>query len=221
MKLSDVKWWHWTLATVCLAAVIRVATGGPLPFVGQLKGSGQAAGSAPAAAKLDRPQRKPNTGPSLLDTVQMDGVKMGSAVPELNRLIIEAAIPNPDPKTATNPGLVDETGKLVIQIAKALQTGVAEDSTAVQKVRIIVATKATDRTGRDVAHLSLYSLTYNAADLYKLKTSASPADALSLSTNVIFNVIDGREAMKAWCGVADHVNQATQFCGLVTASKGV
>jgi hypothetical protein len=220
MKLSDVKWWHWTLATVALAAVIRVATGGPLPFVGQVQAPGQAAGAAPAA-KLDRPARKPNTGPSLIDTVQMEGVKIGSAVPELNRLIIEAAIPNPDPQTATSPGLADETGNLVIQIAKALQTGVAENSTAVETVRIIVATKAVDRTGRDVAHLSLYSLTYNASDLYKLKAAASPAEALSLSTNIIFNVVDGREAMKAWCGAGDHVNQATQFCGLVTATKGV
>lgn len=213
MKLSDIKWWHWTLATIAVAALIRVATGGPLPFVAPTPAQTEKA----AAAKAGRPERNPNTGPSIIDVVKADGFKVGSAVPELDRLTLEATIPNP----GSGPGLVDNTGALVVQIAKALQAGVSEDSTAVTKVRILVATKGADRTGRDVAHLSLYSLTYKATDLFHMKPTATPAQALAPATNVIFNQTDAHKAMHDWCAAADNLNQALAFCGLVTSSKGV
>lgn len=217
MRLSDLKWWHWTLATIAVAALIRVATGGPLPFMAPTP-----AQTAKAAAdKAGRPERKPNTGPSIIDVVDTAGMKVGSAVPELDRLTLEATIPNPGPGPGNAVGLVDNTGALVVQIAKALQAGVSEDSSAVSQVRVLVATKGTDRTGRDVAHLSLYSLTYKASDLFNLKPTATPAQALAPATNVIFNQPDAHKAMHDWCAAADNLNQALAFCGLVTASKGV
>ncbi len=213
MKLSDIKWWHWTLATIAVAALIRVATGGPLPFIAPTP-----AQTAKATAdKAGRPERKPNTGPSIIDVVNGPDYRVGSAVPELDRLTLEATIPNP----GSAVGLVDNTGALVVRIAKALQAGVSEDSTAVTQVRILVATKGTDRTGRDVAHLSLYSLTYKASDLFALKPTATAAQALAPATNVIFNQPDAHKAMHDWCAAADNLNQALAFCGLVTASKGV
>ena len=213
MKLSDLKWWHWTLATIAVAALIRVATGGPLPFLAPT--SAQTAKTT--ADKAGRPERKPNTGPSIIDALNTPGFKVGSAIPELDRLTLEATVPNP----GNAVGLVDNTGALVVQIAKALQAGISEDSTAVTQVRILVATKGADRTGRDVAHLSLYSLAYKVSDLFAMKPTATPAQALAPATNVIFNQPDSHKAMHDWCAAADNLNQALAFCGLVTTSKGV
>jgi hypothetical protein len=213
MKLSDLKWWHWTLATIAVAALIRVATGGPLPFMAPTPAQTEKA----AAQQAGRPERKANTGPSIIDSIKAPGMKVSAAVPERDRLTLEATVDNP----GNGVGLVDNTGALVTQIAKALQAGVSEDSTAVTQVRILVATKGTDRTGRDVAHLSLYSLTYKASDLFQLKPTATPAQALAPAVNVIFNLEDSHKAMHDWCGAADHLNQALAFCGLVTSSKGV
>lgn len=219
MKLSDLKWWHWTLATVVLAAAIRVATGGPLPFLGRVSVPGGApAGSAGAASTgPGRPERAPNTGPQMRALVTTPGFSIHAATPERNRLTIDATIPNP----GTGVGLVDQSGVLVREIARALQSGVSEDSTAITEVRVLVATKGEDRTGKPVAHLSLYSLTYRAADLYGVKSEASPAQALGLAGNVVFNDENAHKAMRDWCGVQANFNEALAFCGRVTAAKGV
>jgi hypothetical protein len=215
MKLSDLKWWHWTLATVVLAAVVRVATGGPLPFLGHVGAPGGPAQTA--AAPAGRPERAANTGPQMRTVVTAPGFEIDAATPERNRLTIDAAIPNP----GNGLGLVEQSGVLVKEIAKALQTGVAEDSTAITEVRVLVATKGADRTGKQVAHLSLYSLAFKASDLYALKSDARPAQALGLGQNVVFNDPDAHKAMNAWCKVQANFNDALAFCGRVTAAKGV
>jgi hypothetical protein len=109
----------------------------------------------------------------------------------------------------------------VIQIAKALQTGVYEDSTAITEVRVLVATKGADRTGKAVAHLSLYSLTFNASDLFGLKSDATPGHALGLATNVVFNDPNAHKAVEDWCNAQSNFNEALAFCGRVTAAKGI
>jgi hypothetical protein len=200
------------VATIAIAAIIRVATGGPLPFL-----SPAPTPSQKAAAAAGRPERKANTGPSMIDTVTAPGMKIEQATPELHRLTIEAAIANP----GNGIGLVDGTGALVREIAKALQAGVSEDSSQIGSVRILVATKGQDRTGKDVAHLSLYSLTYRITDLFGMKPTVTPAQALAPATNVVFNGADAHKAMHDWCAAGDNLNQALAFCGLVTSSKGV
>jgi hypothetical protein len=214
MKLSDLKWWHWTLATVMLAAAIRLATGGPLPFIGHV---GAPASHPGAASPTGRPERAPDTGPRLSTVVTEPGFSIDAATPELNRLTVEATIPNP----GMGPGLVDQSGVLVRDIAKALQAGVSEDSTAVTQVRVLVATRGADRTGKPVAHLSLYSLTYKASDLFGLKSDATPAHALGLAQTVVFNDPDAHKAMKDWCNVQANFNDALAFCSRVAIAKGV
>jgi hypothetical protein len=211
MKLSDLKWWHFTLATIALFLVFRVATGGSLPFVGAKTPGAPGASSA----KLDRPERKPNQGTSITQVVNGPDLKVDAATPELQRLTLEATVANP----GNGVGIVDHTGALVVKIAQALQGGVSEDSTAVQQIRLIVAVKGQDRTGKDVAHLSLYSLTYKASDLFKMKPTTTPAAALSLATNLVTNELTGKDALKAWCKAGDNLNQALTFCGLVTGAK--
>jgi hypothetical protein len=213
MKLSDLKWWHWTLATVVLAAAIRLATGGPLPFLGRLA----APASRPASAAASRPSRAPNTGPQIRTLITDPGFSIDGATPERNRLTIDAQIPNP----GMGPGLIDQSGVLVREIAKALQKGVSEDSSAITEVRILVATKGADRTGKQVAHLSLYSLTFKAGDLFGLKSEATPAQALGLAQNVVFNDPDAHKAMNDWCKVQANFNDALAFCSRAAAAKGV
>ena len=118
-------------------------------------------------------------------------------------------------------GLVNQTGVLVREIGRALQKGVYEDSTAITQVRILVATKGPDRTGKPETHLALYSLTFTAADLYALKSDATPAQALSGAQAVVFNGADAHKAMHDWCGVQANFNDALAFCGRVNAAKGV
>jgi hypothetical protein len=214
MKLSNLKWWHWTLATIVLAAAIRLLTGGPLPFIGRL---GATASKTAASAPSGRPARQPDTGPQMRTLVTEPGFSIDAATPERNRLTIDASVPNP----GMGPGLVDQSGALVIQIAKALQQGVSEDSSAITEVRILVATKGADRTGKQEAHLSLYSLTYNASDLFDLKSDAAAAHALGLAQNVVFNDPDAHMAMKDWCKVQANFNDALAFCSRVGSAKGV
>lgn len=214
MKLSDLKWWHWTLATVVIAAAIRVLTGGPLPFLGHV---GATASRTSAIASAGRPAREPNTGPRMSAVVTAPGFSIDAATPELDRLTVEATIPNP----GMGPGLVDQSGVLVREIGKALQAGVSEDSTAIAEVRVLVATKGADRTGKQEAHLSLYSLTYKASDLFGMKSSETPAQALGLAQNVVFNDPDAHKAMKDWCNVQANFNDALAFCSRVTTAKGV
>ena len=214
MKLLDLKWWHWTLAVIVLAAVIRLMTGGPLPFIGRL---GAPSARSTAAAAAGRPERAPNTGPLMRTLVTEPGFSIDAATPERNRLTIDASIPNP----GMGPALVGQSGALVIQIAKALQAGVSEDSTAITEVRVLVATKGVDRTGKAVAHLSLYSLTFKAADLFGLKSDATPARALGLAQNVVFNDPEAHKAMKDWCGLQANFNDALAFCSKVGSAKGV
>ena len=114
MKLSDLKWWHWTLATILIAAAIRLATGGPLPFLGRL---GAPAKGPSAAASAGRPAREPDTGPRMSTVVTAPGFTIDAATPERDRLTIDASIPNP----GMGPGLIDQSGVLVREIAKALQ----------------------------------------------------------------------------------------------------
>ena len=212
MKLSDLKWWHWTLATIAIAAVIRVATGGPLPFLAP------APVSTASKTVADRPAREPNLGPSMMDVVAAPGMTVQLATPELNMLTVDASIANPGDPVA----LVDNTAGLVREIARALQKGVSEDSSAITRVRVLVATKGTDRTGRDQAHLSLYALDFKAGDLFRLKPdTAKPADVLSLATGVVFNLAEAHDDMRKWCAAGDHLNQALAFCGEVTSTKGV
>ncbi|MGZ3274521.1 MAG: hypothetical protein ACXU82_12725 [Caulobacteraceae bacterium] len=214
MKLSDLKWWHWTAATIVLAVAIRVATGGPLPFLGRV---GAPAPGPTASAPAGRPARAPNTGPQIRAVVNQPGFEIDGATPERDRLTIDASIPNP----GTGLGLVEQSGILVKEIAKALQGGVSEDSSAVTEVRILVATRGADRTGKSVAHLSLYSLAFKASDLFGLKSDASPAQALGLAQNVVFNDPQAHKAMRDWCGAPANLNDALAFCGRVTAAKGV
>jgi hypothetical protein len=214
MKLSDLKWWHWTVATVVIAAGLRLATGGSLPFLGRV---GAPAKSSTAAAQAGRPARAPNTGPRMSTLVTDPGFSIDAATPERNRLTIDASIPNP----GMGPGLVDQSGALVIQIAKALQKGVSEDSSEVTEVRILVATKGADRTGKAEAHLSLYSLTYDASDLFGLKSGATPGAALGPARNVVFNDPNAHKAVEDWCNVPSNFNEALAFCGRVTAAKGI
>ena len=214
MNLSSLKWWHFTLGVIAIFVVFRLATGGPLPFV-----PAKAPDTSGAAAKLDRPERKPNQGTSITQIVNDGEMKVGAAVPELQRLTLEATVPNPGAGVA-GAAVVDNTGALVVKIAQALQGGISEDSSAVQQIRLIVAVKGQDRTGRDVAHLSLYSLTYKASDLFKMKPTTTPVAALSQATNVITNEKTGADALKAWCKASDHINDATSFCGMVTGAKG-
>src|ERR1700761_4629105 len=96
MKLSQLKWWHWTLATLVVAAVVRLATGGPLPFVGRLglPSSGAPSPKATAAA-TGRPARAPNTGPQMRTLVTTPGFSVDAATPELDRLSVEGSVPNP------------------------------------------------------------------------------------------------------------------------------
>jgi hypothetical protein len=145
------------------------------------------------------------------------GFSITAATPERNRLTIDASIPNP----GMGPGLIDQSGVLVRDIAKALQTGVSEDSSAITEVRVLVATKGADRTGKQVAHLSLYSLTYKASDLFDLKSDAAPSHALGLAENVVFNDPNAHKAMKDWCNVQANFNDALAFCSRVSAAKGV
>jgi hypothetical protein len=214
MKLSDLKWWHWTLATIVIAAAIRLATGGPLPFLGRL---GAPAKGPVAAASEGRPERAPDTGPRMSAVVTAPGFTIDAATPERNRLTIDASIPNP----GMGPGLIDQSGVLVREIAKALQKGVSEDSSAITEVRILVATKGADRTGKQEAHLSLFSLTYKASDLFGLKGEAAPGQALGLAENVVFNDPDAHKAMRDWCNVQANFNEALAFCSRVGAAKGV
>ena len=214
MKLSDLKWWHWTLATIVLAAAIRLLTGGPLPFIGRL---GAPASRPGATAAAGRPERAPNTGPLMRTVITEPGFSIDAATPERNRLTIDASIPNP----GMGPALVDQSGALVIQIAKALQKGVSEDSTDITEVRVLVATKGADRTGKAVAHLSLYSLTFKASDLFGLKSDANRAHALGLAGNVVFNDPDAHKAVKDWCNIQSNFNDALAFCSQVGSAKGV
>jgi hypothetical protein len=214
MKLSDLKWWHWTVAVIVLAAALRVATGGPLPFLGRL---GAPTKGPAASSAANRPERAPDTGPRMSAVFSAPGFSIDAATPERNRLTIDASIPNP----GMGPGLVDQSGVLVTQIAKALQKGVSEDSTAITEVRILVATKGADRTGKQVAHLSLYSLTYSASDLFGLKSEATPGQALGLAQNVVFNDPDAHKAVDDWCKVQSNFNEALAFCGRVAAAKGI
>jgi hypothetical protein len=149
--------------------------------------------------------------------VTAPGFAIEAATPERDRLTIDASIPNP----GMGPALIDQSGVLAIQIAKALQTGVSEDSTEIAEVRILVATKGADRTGKQEAHLSLYSLTYKASDLYGLKSDAAPAHALGLAGNVVFNDPDAHRAMKDWCAIQANFNDALAFCSKVGSVKGV
>ncbi len=216
MKLSQLKWWHWTLATLAIAAAIRLATGGPLPFVGRLGMPGDSSSKA-AAAAAGRPAREPNTGPQMQAVVTLPGFSVDQATPELNRLTVEGSIPNP----GNGAGLVDQTGVLVREIGRALQKGVREDSTAITEVRILVATKGADSTGKQETHLALYSLTYKAADLYALKSGATPAQALAGAQNVVFNGADAHKAMRDWCAISANFNDALAFCNEVASAKGV
>lgn len=216
MKLSQLKWWHWTLATVVLAAAIRLATGGGLPFVGRLGLPGGSAGNT-AAARAGRPAREPNTGPQMRDVVRLPGFSIDQATPELNRLTIDGSIPNP----GDGVGLVNQTGVLVREIGRALQKGVREDSTAITDVRILVATRGADSTGKMESHLALFSLDYKAADLYALKSDASPAQALAPAQRVVFNGASAHKAMRDWCANSTNFNDALAFCNLVTSAKGV
>jgi len=213
MKLSDLKWWHWTVATIAIAALVRVATGGPLPFLAPAPVS-----SASKAVAAGRPAREPNLGPSMMDVVTAPGMTVQLATPERDMLTIDASIANPgDPV-----GLVDNSAGLVREIARALQKGVSEDSSAITRVRVLVATKGVDRTGKAQAHLSLYALDFKAGDLFKLKPdTAKPADVLSLATGVVFNLAEAHDDMRKWCAAGDHLNQALAFCGEVTTTKGV
>jgi hypothetical protein len=217
MKLSQLKWWHWTLATLVVAAAIRLATGGPLPFVGRLGLPSSQISKAATAAAAPRPPRAPNTGPQMHDLITAPGFSVDQATPELNRLTIDGSIPNP----GDGVGLANQTGILVREIARALQKGVSEDSTAITEVRILVATKGPDRTGKAEAHLALYSLAYKAADLFTLKSDATPAQALALAQTVVFNGADAHKAMHDWCAVSANFNDALAFCSQVTAAKGV
>ncbi len=217
MKLSDLKWWHWTLATVVIAAALRVATGGPLPFIGYV-GSQRPAPAAQASASSDRPHREPNQGPSLINAVASPDLTIERALAELNRLTVEASVKNPGEPAA----LVDETGLLVREIAKALQAGVSEDSDAVTQVRVLAATKGTDRTGKAQAHLPLYALDFNAKDLFALKTDhAKLATVLGLATNIVFNGKDAHDAMRKWCAAPENLAEAKRLCGQVATMKGV
>ena len=214
MKLSDLKWWHWSVATVVLAAVLRVATGGPLPFVGRI---GAAPAPAAPVAPTGRPIRAPNLGPQMHDVVTAPGLGVDLATPELDRLTVEATIAD----ASQTPAMVDATGALVRAIAQALQKGVREDSSDIAKVRILVATKGVDRTGKPVAHLSLYGLDFKAADLFALKPTATSAQALGLAAAPVFNSAEAHKAMRDWCAVQGNLNQALGFCAQVTSAKGV
>lgn len=216
MKLSQLKWWHWTLTTVVIAAAIRLATGGSLPFVGRIGLPGGSSARTVAGA-AGRPAREPNTGPQMRDVVSLPGFTIDQATPELNRLTVEGSIPNP----GNGVGLVDQTGILVREIGRALQKGVREDSTAITDVRILVATKGVDSTGKMETHLALFSLDYKAADLYALKSAATPAQALAEAQGVVFNGADAHKAMRDWCAVSANFNDALAFCNDVTSAKGV
>lgn len=217
MKLSQLKWWHWTLATLVIAAAVRLATGGPLPFVGRLGLPGGSAATSAAAAHTGRPPREPNTGPQMREVVALPGFSVDQATPELNRLTIDGSIPNP----GDGVGLVNQTGVLVREIGRALQKGVREDSTAITDVRILVATRGADSTGKMESHLALFSLDYKAADLYALKSNATPAQALAPAQRVVFNGADAHKAMRDWCANSANFNDALAFCNLVTTAKGV
>jgi hypothetical protein len=217
MKLSDLKWWHWTLATIAVAVALRVATGGPLPFIGYVAG-GPARTAAPASSAPGRPHREPNQGPSLINAVTSPDLVIERALPELNRLTIEASVKNP----GTPVALVDQTGVLVREIARALQAGISEDSDAITVVRVLAATKGTDRTGQNQAHLPLYAMDFNARDLFALKPDQTKLAAiLGLSTNIVFNGADAHDAMRKWCAVPDNLGQARQLCAIVATAKGV
>jgi len=216
MKLADLKWWHWTLATIAIAAIVRVATGGPLPFIGFIgqKPAPVAAASAPG----DRPHREPDQGPSMVDVVKSPDVVIERALPELNRLTVEVSVKNPGGPAA----VVDQTAVAVREVARALQIGVREDSDAITTVRILAATKGTDRTGKAQAHLPLYALDFNAKDLFRLKPDQAPlAYVLGKATNIVFNGSDAHDDAKAWCAVTDNLAQAREFCGMVATVKGV
>jgi hypothetical protein len=216
MKLSDLKWWHWTLATIAIAAIVRVATGGPLPFIGVVGAPPAPAASSPQPAA--RPHREPNTGPSLINAVASPDIVIERALPELNRLTIEASVKNP----GTPVALVDETGLLVREIARALQAGISEDSDAITQVRVLAATKGKDRTGKDQAHLPLYAMDFNAADLFALKPDHTKlAAVLGLATGIVFNGADAHDAMRKWCAVPDNLAQAKTLCAKVATAKGV
>ena len=215
MKLSDLKWWHWTVATVLIAAVVRVTTGGPLPFIGLLLTPRPTAPTAPA---LPRPHHKALDGPSIRDAVQSPDLVVEHAQPELNRLTIESSVKNPGEPVA----LVDQSAVLIREIARALQAGVAEDSDAVLKVHVLVATQGVDRTGNHQAHLPLYALDFDSPDLFKLKPDqAKLAAVLGLAKTVVFNGSDAHDAMRKWCTVPDNQAQAKALCQIVATAKGV
>ena len=215
MKLSELKWWHWTLATIAIAVVVRVATGGPLPFLGVV---GARPAPTAAASAPGRPHRQPNQGPSLVNAVASPDLVIERALPELNRLTVEASVKNP----GTPVALVDETGLLVREIARALQAGISEDSDDIGLVRVLAATKGVDRTGHAQAHLPLYALDFNAQDLFALKPDQTKLAAiLGLATGIVFNGADAHDAMRKWCAVPDNLGQARRLCAIVATAKGV
>jgi hypothetical protein len=213
MKASDLKWWHWTAATIVIAAAIRLATGGPLPFIGRI---GASAPATTTVAPTGRPAREPNLGPQMRDLITAPGMSVDQATPELDRLTVEATIADGE-----GPAMVDATGALVRAIAQALQKGVREDSSDIGKVRILVAAKGVDRTGKPVAHLALYGLDYKAADLFAMKPTVTPAQALAPAAAPVFNSADAHKAMRDWCALPGNLNQALALCAQATSAKGV
>src|SRR6201996_3796239 len=115
MKLSQLKWWHWTLATLAVAAAIRLATGGPLPFVGRLGLPSNGPSAKATAAAAGRPAPAPNTGPQMRTLVTTPGFSVDAATPELDRLTVEGSVPNP----GDGVGLVNQSGILVREIGRA------------------------------------------------------------------------------------------------------
>ncbi|MEI9892219.1 MAG: hypothetical protein WDN45_18755 [Caulobacteraceae bacterium] len=104
MKLSQLKWWHWTLATLVVAAAIRLATGGSLPFVGRLGLPSSQVSKTAQAAAAPRPPREPNTGPQMREAIAAPFAVAGTTS-ELNRLTVDGFAPNP----GDGVGLVDQT----------------------------------------------------------------------------------------------------------------
>jgi hypothetical protein len=72
-----------------------------------------------------------------------------------------------------------------------------------------------------VAHLSLYALDYKASDLFAMKPTTTPAQALAPASAPVFNSAESRKAARDWCAIPDNLNQALAFCAQVASAKGV
>jgi hypothetical protein len=116
--------------------------------------------------------------------------------------------------TADDPGYVDAAGDLVRKIGQKLQSGVDDDSGALQQVRVRLVGTGSDRLGADI-QTNVMALTFLYADMKAANFERLPAEkALDLASRVRAGTRVGTRAIGAWCAADDHAAEARNFCSL-------